>query len=80
VARLLETWKGGATATVTLERVLILRTTAPETMDLIDETPATRRYLRGRLGPMAAIVSADQWAALRDALGELGIQVETVGV
>jgi hypothetical protein len=29
---------------------------------------------------MAAIVSADQWAALRDALGELGIQVDTVGV
>ncbi len=79
VARLLETWKGGATATVTLERVLIIRTTAPETMDLIDETPATRRYLRGRLGPMAAIVNADQWAGLREALGELGIQVELVG-
>lgn len=80
VNRLLETWKGGAAATVTLERVLIIRTTAPETMDLIDSTPATRRYLRGRLGDMAAIVSADQWTALRDALGELGIQVETVGV
>ena len=79
VTRLLETWKAGAVATVTFERALIIRTTAPETMDVIMDTPATRRYLGSRLGPMAAIVRGDQWAALRDALGEMGIQVEMVG-
>lgn len=80
VTRLLETWKAGAVASVTLERVLIIRTTAPETMDVIWDNPATRRFLGARLGPMAAVVRPDQWSALRDALGEQGIQVETVGV
>jgi hypothetical protein len=78
VTRLLETWKSGASATVTLEQVMIIRTTAQETMDAIWEAPATRRYLGARLGPMAAIVRADQWTGLRDALGEQGIQVEVV--
>ena len=66
-------------ARVTLEQVIIIRTTAQETMDTIWETPATRRYLGARLGPMAAVVRPDQWSALRDVLGEQGIQVETVG-
>jgi hypothetical protein len=79
VTTLLEKWKSGATATVTLEQVIIIRTTAQETMDAIWEAPATRRYLGARLGPMAAVVRPDQWSALRDALGEQGIQVETVG-
>jgi hypothetical protein len=78
VVRLLETWKSGATATVTLEEAIIIRTTAQETMDAIWEASATRRYLGARLGPMAAIVRGDQWEALRDALGEQGIQVEMV--
>jgi hypothetical protein len=80
VAQLLETWKGGASATVSMEQVIIIRTTAQETMDTIWEAPATRRYLGARLGPMAAIVRADQWEALRDTLGEQGIQVEMAGV
>jgi hypothetical protein len=64
---------------VTLESVVILRTTAQEIMDTIWEAPATRRYLGARLGPMAAIVRADQWEALRDALGDQGIQVDMLG-
>jgi hypothetical protein len=56
--------------------LIVLRTTAPETLEFILETPNLRRYLGARLGPMAAIVRADQWEALRDALGSQGIQVE----
>ncbi len=76
IARLLEVWESGSSAAATLERLLVLRTTAPETMDFINETPALRRYLGARLGPMAVIVRADQWEALRDALGAQGITVE----
>jgi hypothetical protein len=67
-----------AMQTVTLERVLVLRTTAPETLDFILETPALRRYMGARLGPMAAIVRAGEWEALRDALAERGIAAEMV--
>ncbi len=78
VARLLENWQSGPTAAVTLEALMVLRTTAPETTDRILEMPALRRYLGARLGPMAVVVRAGQWEALRDALGEQGIQAEVV--
>lgn len=78
VTRLLENWQGGPAAAVTLERLLVLRTTAPETMDKILDTPALRRYLGARLGPMAVVVRAGQWEALTDALGMQGIQAEMV--
>ncbi len=78
IARLLE--KGvvrpPVTQTVTIEQVMVLRTTAPETMDFILDTPALRRYMGARLGPMAAIVRADEWGALREALAERGIAAE----
>jgi hypothetical protein len=76
VRQLLENWRTGPSATVSIESLMVLRTSAPETLDYILDTPALRRYLGARLGPMAAIVRADQWEALRDALGEQGIQVE----
>ena len=79
IAQLLESWKAGPTAAVTMERVMVLRTTAPETLNFVMETPALRRYLGAQLGPMAVIVRADQWEALRDALGEHGIQAEISG-
>lgn len=78
VARLLESWQGGPAAAVTLERLVVLRTTAPETMDKILDTPALRRYLGSRLGPMAVVVRAGQWEALREALGMQGIQAEVI--
>jgi len=78
ITRLLEAWQEGSTSSVTLERLLVLRTTAPETLDFILDTPALRRYLGARLGPMACVVRADGWEALRDALGERGIEVEVV--
>jgi hypothetical protein len=77
---MLEKWQGGPSASVSLERLIVLRTTAPETLDTIADTPALRRYLGARLGPMAAVVRADQWDALRAALEERGIQVELSGL
>ncbi len=76
VAQLLDTWKGGPTATVSLEQLLVLRTQSPETLNFILETPALRRYLGAQLGSMAVIVRADQWEALRTALGEHSIHAE----
>jgi hypothetical protein len=80
VQRLLENWKTGPTASVAVERLLVLRTTAPETLDFIMETPGTRRFMGARLGPMAAIVRSDDLRDLRDALGEHGITAEMVGL
>jgi hypothetical protein len=78
IARLLSTWQAGPSTAVTIEQVLVLRTTAPETLDTIWNTPELRRFLGARLGPMAAIVRPDQWQALRDALGEEGMEVQLV--
>jgi hypothetical protein len=78
IAQLLDNWRSGPAAAVTMERLMVLRTTAPETLDKILDTPALRRYLGARLGPMAVIVRADQRDALHKALGEYGIQVEVI--
>ena len=75
IAQLLGVWQAGPSAGVTLERLLVLRTTAPETLDFIVNTPALRRYLGARLGDMAVVVRADQWQALCEALGKQGITV-----
>ncbi len=80
VARLLENWKTGPTASVSVERLLILRTTAPETLDFIMDTPGIRRFMGARLGSMAAVVRSEDLRDLRDALGEHGIQAELVGL
>lgn len=79
IMRLLENWRGGAAASVTLERLLVLRTTAIETLDAIFDNPALRRYLGARLGPMAVVVRADQLEALQAALGAQGIAIEQYG-
>jgi hypothetical protein len=76
VLRLLQNWRTGPTASVSLESHIILRTTAPETLDMIFNEPTLRRYLGARLGDMACIVRADQWEALTQALGQRGIGVD----
>ncbi|MCC6804215.1 MAG: hypothetical protein IT319_15140 [Anaerolineae bacterium] len=80
VSRLLDNWKSGPTASVAVERLLVLRTTAPETLDLILETPALRRFMGARLGPMAVVVRSEDLRDLRDTLGEHGIQAEIAGL
>lgn len=79
IQRLLQNWQGGSVAAVTFERVIIVRTTSVEVMNRIMDMPATRRFLGARLGDTAAIILADQADALRDALGEIGVQVEILG-
>ncbi|MFQ3567078.1 MAG: helicase-associated domain-containing protein [Aggregatilineales bacterium] len=79
VLRLLETWQSGPSAVVSLERMLVLRTTAPEILDRLADAPATRRFLGARLGPMAIAVRAEHWEGLRAALNEQGIQIEFHG-
>ncbi len=76
IARLLETWQGGATSEVTFERLLVLRTVSPETLDRIYNEPSLRRYLGAKLGPMACVIRAGQEEALHRTLGEAGIKVE----
>jgi len=76
IGNLLGNWQGGAAASVSFERVLIVRAMSSEVMDQIVNTPETRRFLGARLGDMAAIIRADQADALRETLNEMGIDVE----
>ncbi len=78
VAHLLDTWQSGASGSATIETLLVLRTTSQQALDQIVNEPALRRYTGARLGPMAVIVRASQWEALRDALGEQGVDVEII--
>jgi hypothetical protein len=78
ITKLLENWRTGPAAQVSIEQLLVLRTTAPETLEFIFNEPALRRYLGARLGAMAVVVRADQWEKLRDALGERGIDVDLI--
>jgi len=78
VKRLFDQWERGPSATVTLENVTVLRTTAPETLDRIYETPTLRRYLGARMGPMAVLVRPGQQDGLRAALVDAGIAIEAL--
>jgi len=87
LARLLEqrtaatvaaTAPGGATA-VSVERLLVLRTTAPETLEFIINTPALRRYTGARLGEMAVVIRAPDLDAFTAALEAHGIKPDFIG-
>jgi len=80
IINLLKNWQGGATGAVTFETLLVLRTTSPEVMDKIFNAPEYRRYLGARLGPMACVIRDEQWAELREKLGEQGIEVDISGI
>ncbi len=79
VAKLLTANQPKEVSSVTLERLLVLRTTSLEVMNFILENPTLRRYLGARLGDLAVVVRADQWEALRSALDEKGIALEVLG-
>ncbi len=76
IVKLLRNWQAGARTAVTFESMIVLRTTAEETLDKILAIPAFRRYLGARLGPTACALREDQWEALRDSLGENAIDVD----
>ena len=80
VVKLLRNWQDGARTSVTFESHIVLRTTSEETMEKIFASPALRRFLGARLGPMACVVRDDQWEALRLKLGEFAIEVDTAGL
>ena len=76
IQHLLQSWETGPAAGVTMEHLLVLRTTSPDTLGAIYNDPRFRRYLGAQLGPMAVVVRADQWQTLKDALEQEGIEVE----
>ena len=76
IVKLLRNWQDGAKTTVTLESLIVLRTTSEETLEKIYALPALRRFLGARLGATACAVRADHWESLRASLGENGIDVD----
>jgi hypothetical protein len=76
ITQMLERWAGSGGADIWLSRAVILRTSTPEALQPILETPELRRYLGAVLGPTAVIVRADQEQDLAAALLQHGILVD----
>jgi hypothetical protein len=76
IAQMLERWSGSGGAEIWLSHTVILRTSTPEALLPILETPELRRYLGAILGPTAVIVRADQEQDLAAALLQHGILVD----
>ncbi|MCY3834478.1 MAG: helicase-associated domain-containing protein [Chloroflexi bacterium] len=76
ISKLLRSWRAGAQTSVSIESMFVLRATSKETLEKIFATPAFRRYLGARLGPVACVVRPDQWEALRASLRESAIDVD----
>jgi hypothetical protein len=76
IMALLDRWRHGGSASVRVERLIVLRTDSADVLNHIFNTPSTRRYLGARLGDSAVVVRADQVEGLRAALFELGIKME----
>ena len=76
VQKLLERWERTGGADVWMTRAIVLRTTAPDAMQTILETPELRRYVGAQLGPTAVLVLAGQEQALAAALHKEGLLVE----
>lgn len=79
IVNLLKFAQSGAVGEVTMEALLVLRTTSPEMLDRLFEEPAFRRYLGAKLGPMACVIRADQRDDLKSKLEQNGIRVELIG-
>ncbi len=76
VQKLLERWERSGGADVWMTRAIVLRTTAPDVLQTILETPELRRYVGAQLGPTAVLVLAGQERALAAALHKAGLLVE----
>ena len=76
IIKLLRNWGASAQTAVAIESAIVLRTTSEETLDKIFATPAFRRFLGARLGPMACAVRPNQWEKLRAGLAENAITVD----
>lgn len=84
LSRLLEPRSASETAahnaTVTVENLLVLRTTAPETLDFIVNAPRLRHFTGARLGDMAVVVlKSANLLEFADVLAEHGIGADFLG-
>jgi hypothetical protein len=61
-----------------LERVIVLRLASEELMDQATSVPTTRRLIRERIGPQAALVRERDWPRLVAALGEMGLVPDVI--
>lgn len=80
ILRLLRNWQAGAKTSVSIESHIVLRATDEEALDKIYASPALRRHLGARLGPMACVIRPDQWKDLRAKLGEMGVAFDLSGL
>lgn len=76
LARRLEAWQGDRSDLVTLEQLLVLRTTTKEMLDAIYNTPTTRKFMGARLGDTAGVIVDTDLDALQTSLSEMGIIAE----
>jgi hypothetical protein len=60
-----------------LETAVILRVREPAILDTLRNNPKTRDFIGESLGEMSATVRPGQWEALRDAVAQLGLLLET---
>jgi hypothetical protein len=65
---------------VWLERAVLLRVTDEAVMEHIIASPTAGRYVGRRIGPTVAAVSERDWPGLLDALVDLGLLAEVVGI
>ncbi len=76
IAQMLEQWASTSGADIWLTNAVILRTSTPEALQPILETPELRRFLGATLGPTAVIVRAGQEQELAAAMLQHGILVD----
>jgi hypothetical protein len=76
---MLDQWAKTGGANVWMEQMVVLRTTSPDALQTILDTPELRRYLGAALGPTAVTVRDGQEKELATALREHGILVDFEG-
>jgi len=77
LVRQLRSWQQGSRASVSIERQVILRCGAEDTLDKLYAKPELRRFLGARLGPRACVLRAEHWQGLQAALAELAMDVDS---
>jgi hypothetical protein len=63
-----------------LERVVVLRLASEELMAQVLASPPARRLIREQIGPAAALVQEKDWPRLVEALGDVGLVPDVVGL
>ncbi len=66
---------GGQLPPPTAARLLVVKFPTPDVADGVVQWPGTRALIAERLGPLAVVVEEDNFAALKAALAEVGVQL-----